>query len=495
MKKKIALGTLSTLIMTLSSMTGNLLLSGLIIRHFSHFMAGIWFTYLGVNVFLNFTDLGLSASLSREIAFSEKKRSIKFRVDNLYSTIKKTFFYLSPLILLISYFFYILVIKKYDHHSSSILSSYIIMVVGFYFRFLANAPLSVLYGLGKIPLQTTLLTLTNILAIILAIIFLLLHHGIVLLSCSYTFSYFLLFIISKFLVHKRYHYKGKRKFSFLVLHRLGSMAINSTLTSIAAIINLQIPGFIIVSVLGPSALPPFALIRQICNSILSFSVILSNAVLPFISNHTAKRNLSVVSHLFKYIITYSSVIALLLSMMVFSSLPEIGKLWVNNPNIFNYTITIIMLITIILEAHHVSIAKCCLFYGFNRLAPPAIANTLLTTILSFILIPSIGILGGALAVFFGQLMTNNWYLVYVLIRHVGFKLKSYLKILFKISVAFLTLLFTHLLIHAYLTTPNDILTFVLQSLILFISCSITLISFSEEKNFIRNLLKKQKTTT
>lgn len=469
MRKKLAYGTFSMLLMMGISTLGNLSLSAIILRRMSLFDAGIWFTYLGTTTLLSFCDFGFSAALSREIALASYKKCLKIRIDNLYSTVTKILYLFLIIGLFSAIIFYVLVLKKYSAAGQYVTSSYTIFCIGISFRLLANPPLSVIYGLRQVSLQTNFISTSLILGFILSSISLILGFGILGLATSYFISYLFLYVIAKSYVKYFLRQNARFKLSKFILLRVGHVAINWSFMNIGAIMVLQIPSFIIVSVLGPTAFTSFALIRQLCSSILSFSTIIGNAAMPFVSETSGRKDHHTISTLFTYVVLCSTSLALFFAILIFSINHTISQVWLNHPDIFNQKILFIMLLAIILEAHHVSITKICISAGYVKFAKIALVSGVLVTVLSFLLIHFIGLIGAALAILISQLLTNNWFAIYVSFKYIKITAKIYLKILKNLFFLSLVLLAIQIILRA--TIPTLTLASIFLNGVIYTGCT------------------------
>ena len=80
-----------------------------------------------------------------------------------------------------------------------------------------------------------------------------------------------------------------------------------------------------------------------------------------------------------------------------------------------------------LEVHHVSHASMVMASGKIPFALTALVAGALNIIFSIIFVHKIGLIGIALGTLLAQLLTNNWYAVYVNLNMLGVKLTNYLR--------------------------------------------------------------------
>lgn len=489
MSKGLIAGVASQLLMTVISMVGNIILSGLVVRWLSPFDAGIWFTYLGVIVLFSFCDFGFSAALSREIALSSYKTNLKYRIENLYSCTTRVLSVLLILAIIVAIIFYLIVLRKYAKTGDGVLLSYVIFCIGFLFRLSANAPLSVVAGLKKVALQTNMIALSMLVAFILSFLSLLFQFGMSGLAVSYALSYAFLYFTAKFYVAYVLKLHSNRKFLVLVFKRLFGVSASWSMMNIGAIAVLQIPSFIIVSMLGPVFLTPFVLVRQLCSSILSLSNIIGNTAMPFLSYEVGKKNVEQEAVFFRHVVKYSTGIAVFLAIFMYFSHQQIADIWLGDGRSFNLEILIVMFIAIVFEAHHVSITKVCIASGYVKFARIALLAGIAVTAFSFLFITLFGLVGAAYAVLLGQILTNNWFALYVALRYLNIGWTDYKNVLSSLVViAVSQLLIQLLIISIYQGRPLAfIFVDVLVSGVLFLA---TFMCFKSDRDLVKPIVEK-----
>lgn len=485
-------GVFSRLLMTIVSMAGSIYLTAIIVHKLSVMDAGIWFTYYGLTIFFSFCDFGCSPALGREIALASYKKNLKIRINNLYSTVNKVMYLFVSIGAVVSVLFYFFVLKEQSAADPKVFSSYILFCIGIGFRLLANPPLAVIYGLRKVALQNTLLTLSIVLFVMLSIFSLNLRYGLIGLSVAYLLTNLLLYLSSTFYVVYRLNYSSKLRFSRHVLARIAHVAMNWSLMNIGAIMVLQLPGFIIVKELGPAALTPFAIIRQLCSVILTFSIVLGDVTMPFISQEAGAGNKSVVRTMFVHVVKYSSLAALLSGVYIYSMQHQIETVWLGNPNMFSHNVLLIMLVGIILEAHHVSVTKVCLSAGYVQFAKIGLFAGILATILSYIFIIKYGVIGAAIAIVISQLLTNNWFVIYISLKYLKVNLKQYLSILMQLLIILIVSLSAEYCLFIIIKLKSIYYLLGINAIVLGSLTFCTLLMFREERDLINKFLFKLK---
>ena len=441
MKKEIINGIVTGLFSRIVSVLGYVMISGLVVRHLDKQNAGLWFLFFSIITFLSFLDCGLSPILGRQIGLASYKLNMKIRISNLYSTITKILYCVAIILILALiaiYFFFI-----HPYISRSILTAYCIFSAAFIIRFIANANLAILYGLGRVTLNNVVITIGMIVFIIGGSIALIKGYGLLGLCCAYFFYPLILLIVSKYIVSYQIGATSTFKFSKQVLAIIYEPCIQSLMVSLGAVLILQISNLMISTIMGVGYVSGFAVIKQMSEAIIMVSATISLNITPQVSIAKGKNETKTIQQLFALNIIIATLIAIGLSLLVFFYRDQISHIWLGKNTSFNYHLLIIMLITTVLEVHSISCVQTAFSSGYTKFSLIVTLSGVINVILSYFFIKELGILGAGLSIMVSQLVTNNWFSVFICIKHIRFQVLEYMKIIITI-VIYLVIVFLSL---------------------------------------------------
>jgi O-antigen/teichoic acid export membrane protein len=190
----------------------------------------------------------------------------------------------------------------------------------------------------------------------------------------------------------------------------------------------------------------------------------------------------------------SVAVAVILAIFFIFYIPEVMDIWVSNKVTVNRAVFAILLLTAVLEVQHVATAQIAMACGYVKFAISSISSGIINLVLLLPLIKQFGLLGAALAVFLSQLITNNWYSVFVSIRFLKIKVrKFFIQVTLPILVYFIILLvfgycyrffFTKFINNSYLCLLVGMIGTVLMGLVL----AVTILTTNTQKQFVINFI-------
>ncbi|WP_119328672.1 polysaccharide biosynthesis C-terminal domain-containing protein [Cysteiniphilum halobium] len=433
MNRSIFSGAVASFVYIVSAGLGTIVQSAFIVRYLNTIDSGIWFLFLSIIGIVSFCDFGLSATLSREIGLAAYKKNMLFRISSLFKTIRVingALILILCMVLLLLYYFFIAT----QSHSTLVAYAYIVFGVALIVKFLSNPLLASLYGVGFVSLNRHLLSFSVISSTVLSIIALRMGYGLLGVTLSYLVSYSLLYVLSVLLMNRLLFIKKSIKFSKIIVQRILMPSVQWTVMSLGAIFILQASNFFISEMMGVQYVTEFAVIKQLSVAILSVSSCVGVTLVPFISIAKGQSQNQRVDFLSELTVKFSTVIALTIAFFVYFFQVIIAQAWLGKHMGFNELVLILLLITTILEVHHVACAQVCLALGYVRFAGVAIVAGMLNLIFSYFFIKYYGVVGAAIAILLTQLLTNNWYVVWVFIKHTDMKLSQYFRLYFQLIV-------------------------------------------------------------
>jgi O-antigen/teichoic acid export membrane protein len=166
-------------------------------------------------------------------------------------------------------------------------------------------------------------------------------------------------------------------------------------------------------------------IAKVVFTISSLSTLSITSSLPFISSAYAEENFNVVRQfLFRNVrFGMTSVGILGAFFAVFGE--GIINVWLGKGNFVGYDIVWVMLVMIVLEVHHVIVASVTMATGKIAFYWIALLAGVLNIGLSIALGLHLGLFGIALGTTITQILTNNWYVPLISLRHLRISFLSY----------------------------------------------------------------------
>ncbi|MCF6775564.1 polysaccharide biosynthesis C-terminal domain-containing protein [Thiotrichales bacterium 19X7-9] len=486
MRKNIIFGLVSSFISMCVSIFGGVIQSAFIIRYLSLFDAGVWFVFLSIVMLLAFCDFGLSPTLSREIGLSSAKQSQQLRISILYKVVSHYILVLSILMfLLFAILYFVLVYPKSDNEY--VLLAFILFSLACIFRFISNPALAVIYGCGKVALNKNILTFSSLVNFILGCLFLYSGFGLSGISFAYFIGYLLLYIIARLVVFRQLSVQQltlRLSTYKVVFFRIWNPCLQWTIMTVGAVLILQISSLMIAFVIGVDQVAYYAVIRQLCTAILSTSGIIGLVLVPFISIAKGKGDTKQIHDFFEFTVKFATMLAIIGAVLIYFYQGAITSIWFDGKITFNHYLLILMLITTVLEVHHVACAQVCLATGYVRFALISIIAGIISVILNYFLISKFGIVGAGLAILLSQILTNNWFVVLVSIRHLKIAWYQYLTICFQLLLYLFFQFVVQAVLQYYLENQNAWVQLVIASIVALVASVVYMIIFLQKERKI-----------
>lgn len=429
MIRKILFGSFANLFSIVVVMAAGLVRSALAVRYLVPAEAGVWFLFLNVITLISFCDFGLSPTLSREIGFAFKKKNAAVRISNLFVTVRALVNFVSLIsVFLLSCFgfFYLRHLPLDVQLMKHVLYAFVIFSMGIVIQFQANPYLAVIYGVGNVATERYIRAIGPLLGTLLSAVFVIkFHSGLYGLVAGYFGQTFIIYIVSRGFLRKSVKLSQNRQFLPVIFRRILEPSLQWAIMSIGATLIFQTSNLIIAYLLGVQFVAQFAILLQIFTLIMTLAGIVGYVITPLIAQAKSRHDYTQIHYYFSLSARSSTAIAIVLAIFVYFFIRPIVQIWLGHDFVVNQNALLILLTVSVLEAHHVSCAIVAMATGYVKFAAIAMIGGILNLILSFIFIHYWGILGGALAIFISQLLTNNWYAVLIPIKILQYPLKSY----------------------------------------------------------------------
>jgi O-antigen/teichoic acid export membrane protein len=440
-------------------------------------MAGIWFVFLNIGVFIAFFDLGISPTLSREIGFvlglkSGEKAEQDRQIADLVATTVRSFKILSVALSLLTMLLGLLYLNRISSGNlKQIEPAWILFSLGAGLNLFNGGWFSALFGMGHVAAERLIRTIALISGFILSAAFLYFGLGIT----GLALAWFLQGVFSALVCRKvLFYYSPSLRMggnaSFQTAKKIFHPSVQWTIMSLGGVLTLQTDNIIIAYFLGPAAIPPYAGIAKLATVLMTVSLLIVNSSTPFLSKLYSAGDHEKFNEVMLRNIRFS-----LALMAVFTSFlgvfgDHLVTLWLGTENFVGFPVLWSFLGMLFLETHHVALATAAMAAGYLVFGWSALIAGVLNIVLSIIFINVFGLWGVALGTLLAQILTNNWYVPYKTLRIFNISIKDYLHLIFFPAIGLaIALLLTnlgvrHLLIHSSSLT------------ILLVSFSVSLIS-------------------
>ncbi len=399
-------------------------------------IAGAWFLFLTIGIYIAFFDLGVSPTLGREISFTQGTSQLppteqyKLAAD-LAATALRIFFVLALGVLLLGG-----VLGGFSLWSiapvgsaQTICVAWVIFCVGASVNLLGGAPYALLYGFGYVASERMIRAAVQLVGLAASALGLYLGFGIIGLAAVWALQgLFGQLLAWKLLYHHEPMLTEVRgQASKTILKKIVSPSLKWAVTALGAILTLQTGSVVIATTLGLGSIPAYEAIVKIATALMNFSLLIAMSSAPFLSRHYAANDMVAFNVILlrgvRYGMSFTAVFVAFLA--VFGD--RVIEVWLGSGYFGGFPVLWTLLIMVLLEVHHVALAIGVMATGRIVFMWPAFVAGLLNVILAFILVHPLGIWGVALAIMISQLLTNNWYAPYVAFKLLNISLERYLK--------------------------------------------------------------------
>jgi O-antigen/teichoic acid export membrane protein len=396
-----------------------LIMASIAVRTLPKELSGVYFLYLNFSALIMLADIGLSPTLSREIAFTIGRSSdadSQNRIALLYGCILRLLL-ISALIVLVSSMiigtFYFNHVVSETHRSVAVYS-WIVYAIGSAINLYSASGFAGLYGLGHVSLERSGRIASVLFGLAFNCVFIWIGLGLLGLSLAWVAQGIAGYVIGWYLLLKKQpHLKNTlTNFDKKIAIKILSDSYKLAITTIGGVLMFNATNFFIGFYLGPQNVSDFSVIARMATfaQAIGMAVALSSA--PHISREYAVHNMTAIRQILKrnLIIGMASVFVPLLVITFFA--PQILEIWLGNGHFAGYGVLLPYLIMVLLETHNVIHASAVMATGNLPFAPWAISSGILTVIFCIFLIPTFSLMGASLSIMFAQLLTNNWYVPY-----------------------------------------------------------------------------------
>jgi O-antigen/teichoic acid export membrane protein len=423
-------GIVAAYINSALGLTVNLVQAALAVRFLPHNEAGIWILFLSLLVFLGLSDLGLSATLSRFVSFAQHVSSKHLRTGLFFKAAKRTNLWMTSVVLTCAVIFFIYILfYKQKLISTEIILSLFLFLLAIYFRLMSNPNMALIFGLKQVVLQYRLRSITQITSLIILVVLCYIKPLLINFSISVLAQYLLLYALSRYFANKQLILK-KVKFSKPHFKNLMDKSVRLFLVGAGAylIYDINIP--LLSFYVSLPEITQFGILLQVINLLGIMSLITQSTVSPFVSSLFAQGEYSSLRTFVFASLKFNMFIAITVCTFLFYYSDLFFHLWLGSQFILNRPLFLLFLIILVFQVQDASIANIATACGYLNFFWITCLSGILNISLLVLLAPKWGILGAGISMLTAQILTNNWYSIYVLCKplSIGIAFKSFFKI-------------------------------------------------------------------
>ena len=436
--KKIFSGGIAGVANVIINMLCQVVTSAIAVRYLSAGAAGVWFVFLSIGAFITYCDFGISQTLSREIAFADKKSNPIIRINNLYRSITTLVYWILLAVLCLG------VLALFLLDFLSVYPATILLALSMYFfaillRVSANPQLALVYGSKHVATERMIRSSAAIVGTLLIWVFTARDPTLLSMALGLLCQYVVLKLLSHFFIARLKLISGFGVNLKLIWRRFYEPCRQWTFMALGALLIFQPAVMVIAKVVGVAKVPAFSLPSQIMSALIAVALMVNLALSPTISSLYKQGKIDFLKKILILDVNISVAIAITMSCVVGYNLPLIMSLWVGHSVVIDGRLFLLFAVVGILEVQHVTAAQFAMATGYIKFSRISLISAGINICLVYPAVYFLGIFGGILAIFVSQLTTNNWYAVFVSIRQVRLSTRRFFKSSSLLLVIFLLL--------------------------------------------------------
>jgi O-antigen/teichoic acid export membrane protein len=403
-----------------------------------------WYVFFSFGAFLQISDLGLVASISRIIAYLDNSDPDKpeekttaglkgFSTHQIYSTSLFSFSSILFLFGAVACGSYILLHRSDD---SSLNLAFIIFISGIVFNLIANIPTAVLDGYRDVGYDSLVRCIVQV-VYFLALFFLLpVFKSILFVSFAFLGQNLLQFLTLHFILRFRHKatFAGPRSLKHLIqltiVKNVYGQSFPLAINQLGTWLTSQGSVLIASIVLGQNKLSDYVINQQLFSYGISISLVINQIIGPFVAKQYIQDKKENLIAYYKNTVILSLCIVGLFLVALFTSCSDIIDLWVGPGHFLGYNFAVVFALITFFEVQH-SVAGNFVWnmgvWPFNKWT---LAAGIINIGLGFVLGTYFGLFGIAFATFISKVLTLNWYVVFYCLKKLKLGIVNYLGTVF-----------------------------------------------------------------
>lgn len=447
--RKLLSGVVGGLTFTAIGITVSLLQFSILLKRLPLEMAGIWMIFTNLGSYVLFLDLGLSPTLGREISFTagDPRLTETDRAAKIDTLVRSCTTFVAALALLVALFgagggwFYLrTIVPAALAHAAR--SAWLVYVVGAALNLVGEGWFAGIYGLGHVFAEKMIRSVGALLGLLLMTIAVFYGAGFLSLAIAYVVQSFCFLLMARIVFSRLTPPSAAGRFDRKLFGRLIAPSLKYAATLLGGILILQTDNVVIASMLGPSAVPNYQAVAKIVTILMSLSMMLVTTSSPLVSKSFAQGDTASVVRLLSRNLRFSLGVMVVLGSFIACFTDRFIAAWLGPHHFVGFPIVWVLLIVMLLEAHHQAMASVTMATGRIVFLAPALIAGVLNLIFSVILARRFGLLGVVFGTMAAQVLTNNWYVPRYTMRLFGISLKRHTRIVLLPLTGLLTTMLT-----------------------------------------------------
>jgi O-antigen/teichoic acid export membrane protein len=384
----------------------------------------VFLLFIGFNGMLGLCDFGISQTLSRETSLAEgggkeiRKKMLFSAAKSLNRRLSVGCFVISaPLV----FWYFMGITSPLDHPELKI--SILIFLVSALLRLLANPYLASIYGSKNVKQERNLRSVSTIMSFLFLIVALCFVKTLLIFTLTFLVQSASLFLLAFWKAQvKTNAYTKIRKHRQYLLGQGGRLFMIYLGGYFIFQINAPIVAHYLTATAAVSFMPPF----QAITILMTLAMLGQSSLFPFISSIFAKQGIKALQQPTLIFLKFNvlALVCILFYLNFFGDL--IFAIWLGPQYHLNHLLLLLLSIMIVLQIQQDTLASVVMSCGYIKFALiPVWAGGALNILFLIFLLPRYGVVGAGWAVFLGQLLTSNWYVVLISLKFLKITLRQF----------------------------------------------------------------------
>ena len=425
MKRNILTGFAGGLLTSFVAISLSFLQLRILLQYLPQTIVGIWLVFTNLGAYVSFLDLGLVQTLGREVSFAIGRQDLtpEEREEHLGTLIRSC----TRVMLIMAVVLYPLgAFAGWAYLKTMVPATLHQSVRWAWVLFFASAALNLvgegwfagLYGTGKVFAEKLLRTGGLVLGFACMVCAVTLgwsvrglaFAAVIQTCCTVAGAYFVLRRVTA-------GARGRGKINYRLIYGFSGRGLKYAATVLGGVLILQTDNLVIASTIGPAIIPDYQAVAKIVTTFMSLSMMLVVTTSPFMSQAYAQNDMGLIRRLLQQNQRVSLSILIVLGSCLACFADRAIRLWLGAGHFVGFGVVWVLLAIMLLEAHHLAMAVATMATGRMAFVVPALSAGVINIALSVILAKHLGVLGVALGTLLAQLVTNNWYVPFYVLRH------------------------------------------------------------------------------
>jgi O-antigen/teichoic acid export membrane protein len=424
MNRKLFSGALGGLTFASANMAVSFLQFSILVRRLPLEIVGIWIIFANFATYVMFLDMGMTPTLGREISFaaanpefSETARAE--RIGTLIRSCTTVVGVLAPFVFLIGAgggWSYLRTIVP-SALAPQARAAWFVFVAGAAVNLVGEGWFAGIYGLGQVFREKIIRSVAALLGLLFLVIAIFSGSGFMGLAIAYLLQSICSVLMARFVLSRvTSHAIGKGTFDFRIVRELVGPSLKYAATFLGAILILQTDNIVIASTLGPKLVPNYQAVAKMITILMGLSMMLVMTSVPLASQAYARNDAPAMLRLLNRNLRFCLSVMVILGSFLACFADRVISVWLGPSHFVGFPVVWVLLIVMVLEAHHQAMGAATMSTGRIVFLVPALTAGVVNIFFSIILARRYGLIGVVFGTMIAQVMTNNWYVPWYTMR-------------------------------------------------------------------------------